>query len=139
LETYLAIIYINKYYLDIDPDHPMAVIEYVVPDYYSLRKLRLIFESGFEKIQSTIDFNKDSRINDQVFLAARQDHPDVTRAPLQLIRVNITVFKELLAKGVQYILTDEPVIFKHQDFYVSNSNDREYMINNMIMLKNDFG
>jgi hypothetical protein len=73
-----------------------------------------------------------------VFLAARQNHPDVTRAPLQLIRVNITVFKELIAKGVQYILTDEPVMFQHQDFYVSNSDDREYMINNMIMLKNDF-
>ena len=138
LETYLAIIYINKFYLDLDPDHPLAVIEYVVPDYYSLRKLRLIFESGFEKIKSTIDFNKESRIKDQVFLAARQNHPDVTRAPLQLIRVNLTMFRELIAKGIQYILTDEPVMFQHQDFYVSNSDDRGYLINNMIMLKNNF-
>ena len=82
--------------------------------------------------------NKESRIKDQVFLAARQNNPDVTRAPLQLIRVNMTVFKELTTKGIPYMLSDEPVMFEHQDFHVINSNEREFMINNIIMLKNDF-
>ena len=36
LEGFLVVIYINKNYLDVDPEHPKAVIEYVVSEFKAL-------------------------------------------------------------------------------------------------------
>jgi len=64
IEGFLVVIYINKYYLDLDPNHPKAVVEYVVSDLIGLSYMEIDFDFGFQLVPTSIDVNKEKRIKD---------------------------------------------------------------------------